>query len=454
MPHLRPYQREIARAILSAIHQREGLSLSVEIARQGGKNETSSQIEIVTLLANAGVGGAIIKAAPTEDQAAISGRRLAERATQIGTAGDAFRRSGDLVWCGNAHIEFVSAQPDASVVGRTASLLLEVDEAQDVLADKFDRDFRPMAASTAAPTVFWGTPWAPNSLLLKMKAHHIELEKRDGIKRHFRYDWTAVGAQSASYRRYVEDERARLGEDHPLFRTQYLLEVVNEADRMFTAAAIAALPADYARLSAPRPGERYVAGLDLAGAQTPEQRAAQTERDRTVLTIGRVRPNRDGNAPSIQVVEQMSWMGDPTEELVAQLADRLGRVWRVGYLAIDATGLGGPIADLLTTRLRRTGMREDDIERVVYTRAKKSELGWALMAAVGTARLQWFAPDGSFDFATGMRELELLRATYLDERTVAWSVDETEGHDDYANSTALLVRAAEADRGPRVASGR
>ena len=39
---LRPYQAEIARAIIDSIQRNLGLTFSVEIARQGGKNELSA----------------------------------------------------------------------------------------------------------------------------------------------------------------------------------------------------------------------------------------------------------------------------------------------------------------------------------------------------------------------------------------------------------------------------
>ena len=35
---LRPYQREVALAILDSVFSKKGLTFSVEIARQGGKN--------------------------------------------------------------------------------------------------------------------------------------------------------------------------------------------------------------------------------------------------------------------------------------------------------------------------------------------------------------------------------------------------------------------------------
>src|SRR5579864_3432327 len=75
LPVLRPYQLEAGRAILRSVRRRLGLSFSVEIARQGGKNELSAQIELLLLLWNRG--GDLIKCAPTlTPQGRISLERL------------------------------------------------------------------------------------------------------------------------------------------------------------------------------------------------------------------------------------------------------------------------------------------------------------------------------------------------------------------------------------------
>ena len=153
--------------------------------------------------------------------------------------------------CGRAHARFLSAEPSANVLGHTADLLLEVDEAQDVRPEKFDRDFRPMAASANAPVVYYGTPWGPRSLLAQAQAAHLAAERADGRRRHFRYDWERVAAYNPAYGRYVEDERPRLGERHPLFRTQYLLEVLRSPARRRSARAARRAPR-----APPRPASR------------------------------------------------------------------------------------------------------------------------------------------------------------------------------------------------------
>ena len=102
---------------------------------------------------------------------------------------------------GRAQQTFLSAEPTASVVGATADTLLELDEAQDVDRDKFIKEFRPMGATGNATTVLYGTPWDGGTLLESMAEENRELERQDGVRRDFRFDWEAVAACSPLYRR-------------------------------------------------------------------------------------------------------------------------------------------------------------------------------------------------------------------------------------------------------------
>ena len=43
---LRPYQLTIGRAVLDSVRRRRGLTFTVDIARQGGKNELSAHLEL------------------------------------------------------------------------------------------------------------------------------------------------------------------------------------------------------------------------------------------------------------------------------------------------------------------------------------------------------------------------------------------------------------------------
>jgi len=266
LPILRPYQEEPARAIIDSVRRNRGLTFTVVMARQAGKNELSAQLELFLLLASAYHDADAVKCAPTFDpQAKISIRRLRARMADAGLSDAAVREGDHIIAIGRARQIFLSAEPGANVVGHTANLLLEVDEAQEVESEKFDREFRPMAATTNATTVYYGTPWDDSTLLEQAVQANIEMARHDGIRRHFHYDWMVVAEYNAAYALFVEGERRRLGETHPLFLTQYALKVVSGGGRLFTPTQRAQLQGSHFRQHQPKPGETYVAGLDLAG---------------------------------------------------------------------------------------------------------------------------------------------------------------------------------------------
>ncbi|MDB5056600.1 MAG: hypothetical protein JWO59_72, partial [Chloroflexi bacterium] len=263
---LRPYQAEIARAIVRAALAGQGHTFTVMMARQMGKNELSAHLEAYLLNLHRRTGGTLIKAAPTlRPQALISRHRLLQALDNPLNRGR-FRATQDTVELGRARARFLSGAPYSNVVGATADLLLELDEAQDLLEDKIQREFRPMASSTNATVVLYGTAWDAHNPLERQKQINLELEGRDGFRRHFEYDWQTLANISSTYRAFVEGEIGRLGHDHPLIQTQYALRPLEEAGRLFSPAARSLLlSGTHERLAAGEDGETYVAGVDVAG---------------------------------------------------------------------------------------------------------------------------------------------------------------------------------------------
>jgi hypothetical protein len=221
---LRPYQMEVARAAMDSIQKGMGLTFSVEIARQGGKNELSAHLEILLLTLYMAKGGNLIKCSPTfKPQTIISLERLKQRLDDFGFDGIYRLEMGYILQLGNAKAIFLSAEGSSSVVGHSADILLEIDESQDVSKEKYTREFRPMGSATNVTTILYGTTWDDSTLLEEVKQANLELEKQDGVKRHFRYDWQEVGKYNPDYVKFVQAERERLGEEHPLFRTLNML---------------------------------------------------------------------------------------------------------------------------------------------------------------------------------------------------------------------------------------
>ena len=245
---MRPYQREAGRAVLASVYGGLGHSITIEMARQGGKNELSAQLELLLLGRFAHRAHDAVKCAPTfMPQLRLSMRRLWGCIEQAGLTAAA-RKDANTIQLGLSRLIFLSAEPGANVVGHTANLLLEVDEAQDVDAEKFDRDFRPMAATANATTVYYGTAWDDTTLLERAKQANLEAERHDGVRRHFAYDWQTIARYIPSYGAYVENERRRLGDTHPVYLTQYCLKPVSGGGRLLSNAQRALLAGRHARL--------------------------------------------------------------------------------------------------------------------------------------------------------------------------------------------------------------
>jgi hypothetical protein len=460
VPALRPYQVEVTRAVRASVLERAGRTFSVMVARQGGKNELSAQLELSLLVSHAGEAVDAVKCAPTfTPQAKVSLRRLWARLYGWRSLLSMAVEDGYTIRVGLARQVFLSAEPGANVAGHTCHMLLEVDEAQDVDAEKFDKDFRPMAATANATTVYYGTAWSETDLLARVKARHLELERKDGIRRHFEFDWREVARYNPAYARFVEGERQRLGEDHPLFQSQYCLRPLPGGGRLFTPAQLALLEGRHVRERGPARGPGllgYVAGLDVGGEAIGGGKGSGAGGrmggpDRTVLTIARVlRPDPLSPAPDpcIEVVEHYAWQGAPHAELAGILARLLRDVWGVRRLVVDATGLGEGLASSLAAL--RGG---PEVVRLRLTEALKSRLGYGLLAAVNAGRLGLYGDDGSLEARLVREECVRARATYRPNRTLAFAVEAADGHDDFLLSLALVVEAA-AGLVPRAARGR
>src|SRR5919198_111125 len=232
---LRPYQAEVARAVVESIEAGRGDVLTVMMARQMGKNQLSAALEHYLLHRCADAGGQIVKCAPTFKPQVINSKQRLERELAGPYSRGRWRGEyGYAIRLGGARVLLFSAEPGANVVGATADLLLEIDEAQNVDEDKYLRDFRPMASTTNATTVLYGTAWSEDCLLEKARQESLGRQRRSGRRLHFEYPWDHLAALNPAYGRFVEGEIARLGESHPVIRTQYLLQAVPALGRFLS----------------------------------------------------------------------------------------------------------------------------------------------------------------------------------------------------------------------------
>lgn len=444
---LRRYQLAPARAIVHSALRGRGLTIAVMMPRQAGKNETAAQVEALLLNLRRRRGGYIIKAAPTFTPQALNSLQRLETVLAASTlaASPAFkpvREQGYLLRVGQARAAFYSANTGASVVGATADILLEGDEAQDIDEAKWDKDFRPMAASTAATTVLWGTAWTAHTLLARAIRGLRALEQRDGLQRVFVVSWEQVASEVSQYKQYVEGEIARLGADHPLIKTQYLLQEIDADGGLLPRETQALLRGSHPPLDGPLPGEEYALLVDVAGEAEERGdldaalRQREPRRDSTAVTI--VAVDRSGPLPRYRVVARRWWTGRPHHELQGALV-RLAETWGASRLVVDATGLGVGLASFLR---RALGPR---VTPFVFTAHSKSELGWAFRGLCASGRFQDCAtlpPDHPDAAAQEQFWREVAAADYAVDgasQRMRWGVADPAVHDDLLISAALCA---------------
>jgi len=448
---LRGYQMEPARAIVDSVLHRRGLTFAVVMSRQAGKNELSAQLEAYLMnLFQHTRGASLVKAAPTYKPQTINSKlRLHDCLTNEWNKSFLHGAEGYITRLGRCRCLFFSAQPGANVVGATATVLLECDEAQDVDEEKWSKDFAPMGASTNVTTVFYGTIWTSRTMLARVMRRLREQERADGVKRVWCIPWERVAEEVPEYGEYVKKEMARLGPEHPIIKTQYKLEEIEEAGRLFTDARLALMRGSHVRTRVRTTNDIYALTIDVAGEDEEladeELRSEEPRKDSTVVTVVRVDlSTMDDPAiahPRYEVVDRHWWTGRRHSTLYSTI---LGLVeqWRASAVVVDATGVGAGLASFLVKRLGRV---DKDPPGLVlpyeFSLATKSDLGWAFLGVVETGRYKEYRDDGAADTRQFWREAEACEMEVLPGpgQRMRWGVADATIHDDMVVSAALVA---------------
>jgi hypothetical protein len=454
---LRAYQLAPARAIVDSVLHHRGLEFAVMFPRQSGKNETQGQVEAYLLNLFQRVPGAqIVKAQPTMRPQGLNAlARLQRSLRNDWNRGQWTTAHGYQVHLGEASVFFFSANPDANPVGATASLLLECDEAQDVLESEWEKKFMPMAASTNATVVYWGTAWTRRTLLAKAIRNLRQLEEIDGLQRVFIVTPGQVTEENPDYGAFIDRQVAKHGRQHPLIKTQYFNEEIDAEGGMFPPARRALMLGTHGRRENPEPGKTYALLLDVAGEdegaigdRTDTLALDNPKRDATVLTVVEVDLSTLADpllaAPTYRVLHRNIWIGVQHAKLYAQIR-ALTLAWHAAYLIADATGVGAGLVGFLVKALP-----EGLVLPFIFTPSSKSKLGWDFLGICDTGRFQEHAlRDHDSESDTFWKEVEFAQYEVMPGpgKLLRWGVpDGTRDpataeivHDDTLLSAALVA---------------
>ena len=464
---LRAYQVAPIRAIFHSVANCLGYSFAFIFPRQSGKNEIQAQLEVYLLVLLHQLHSAeMVKVSPTWKPQSLNAMRRLERVLQASQIARQFysKEQGYIYRIHNARITFFSGQPRANIVGATASTMLVLDEAQDIPISKYDKEIAPMAASTNATRVFWGTAWTSHTLLAREMRLARAQEKEDGFKRVFILNADDVAAEVPAYGQFVQAQVAKLGRQHPMVKTQYYSEEIDAEGGLFPPERQMLMRGSHAQQSAPQPDTLYALTLDIAGedegaggrlddAAADAGNLENPQRDSTALTVFAVDLSSMEDAllkkPTYNVVTRYEWVGQKHAALYAKIK-AIAELFAVRYIVVDATGVGAGLASFLQSAFG------EKVLPFTFNSRTKSDLCWKFLAICDCGRFKDHAPSAAGQQAgvndvqvVFWRQVEMCAFEILPgpSKTVRWGVpdgtrDPASGelvHDDLLISAALCA---------------
>ncbi len=449
-----PYQREFAYRLIESVVINDGEEITALYSRQSGKTQTVALVVVTLMILLPRLAKAfdILKKfedgimvgvfAPVDDQAAtlwgrIVGFLTSIKATELmldAEIDDAVSKTRE----GRAPIITLkksgsfcrqqTANPRAKIESKSYHLIL-IDEAQD--ADEFTirKSVQPMGAFYNATIAKTGTPRREKGDFYKAIQHNKRRQTRANARQnHFEYDWHACASHNPNYARYVQKEKQRLGEDSDEFQLAYAIRWLLERGMLITSARLDQLGDQSMSVVRGWPQTPCIVGIDPA-----------SDNDSTVVTVAFVdwdRPDEFGFY-NVRILNWLELHGDRWEEQYFQIYEFL-KYYRIWKIAVDAQGLGGPVAD----RLSRL-FPDIDVVAMDSNRPTQSDRWKLLMQMLDRYKIVYPAKATARRLRVWKRFYQQM--TDVEKKFVGPYVlveapdDDSDAHDDYVDSLSLAV---------------
>jgi hypothetical protein len=392
-----PYQREYALRAFESILLNDGEEITALFSRQSGKSTTIAMVCATCMvllpilakhfpqLVQFEKGVMIGVFAPTEEQAKTIGANIHrflknEKAQEVMDDTDISMWYSDYTVTNGQISSFVrvqSAAPSTKVESKTYHIII-IDEAQDVSEDKIVRSIHPMAAATSGSIFKIGTPVPTQCEFYEaiLRNKRLIYDSGSKVRNHFEFDYKVVIKYNERYKKFIEKEIRRYGTDSDYFRMSYGLEWLLDKGMAITLDKFETAmkdPAGTFEFSG-RESHVYVAGLDLA-----------KKYDSTVLTIIRLERKLKSELPKHfntdefsesdfyrkHVVNWYEFEGNGWEDQIDAIVNVCYQFPTLLNLAIDGTGVGDPIYEMISRRLQN---RDVVVDSVIFSQKSKHAL--------------------------------------------------------------------------------
>jgi len=318
--------------------------------------------------------------------------------------------NGSFVDCG-------TAAPQSNIEGKTYHLIL-LEETQDIPSGKIRASIHPMAAATAGTLVKIGTCNRVRSDFYDACRRNKRSDVSDGsvrskFRRHYEYDYTVGQKYNPRYRKYIEKEKERLGEDSDDFRMKYRLHWLLDRGmfvnpELFDECGLKENGNDLFVMTGRGRNIRKIVFSRSSSAVTYDIStdgifaAIDVGRENsTVVTVGKAfmeMPIKVGDSDRypVHVLNWLELYGDNHEAQHPQILEFL-KNYKVSQVVIDATGKGDPIYSRLAADLDTYNIH---VEPFIFTAGSK-DIGYKVFLQELSAK--------RFTFPAGPRTTRLLK---------------------------------------------
>lgn len=464
-----PYQEQFSKRVIRSVLENDGEEITSLFSRQSGKSETISLTSgglmiILPQLANMPMfaddprlkmfkdGMWIGIFAPSQRQAQTTYNRIKARIqskpAQMILADPEFNlyfttSNGQTVSLSNgSFVTAISASDGSNIEGESFKLII-CEECQDISNFKIRKSIHPMGAAYNATIVKIGTATTHKGDFYDaiQRNKRNDAEKKSHIRNHFEYDYKVASKYNPNYAKYVEKEKARLGEKSDEFRMSYCLEWIIERGMFIDIAIFEPQCGEFTldRVSYDKVAT-HVAGIDLGG-----------KGDSTIITMVEVnwaipailesRVNDETGEEEVYEAYNTyikDWHmieNEPDyEQQYPEVCDYLDH-WKVARIVCDATREAS-----FAHRLKAN--RREEVIPYIFTTKSKSELYKHLDKEIAAGRARFCAGDNTRytkEYQLFLEQMGDLQKGYSGQYMVVAHPDEKGAHDDYCDSWALAV---------------
>ena len=345
-----------------------------------------------------------------------------------------------------------SASEQSKIEGETHQLLI-CEEAQDISDIKLTKSLTPMVAATLGTVVKIGTASTQKCNFYNTIQDNRRMEILSGKRNHFFFPWHVCSKFNSLYRKHIEREKVRIGEDSDEFRMSYGGEWVFERGMFVTqdvlfnpdVAITTGLWSQYHWTKMPPGALRYmslVAGIDW-GSQCDSTEVC-------LMAVDWVNPLESGesfDATGVHryvfykkhVVGWLSFSGDNYEYQFGEIERKLSILPNLRKIIMDSNACGAPMFDRFSAVF---SVRNVEVEPFNFNASLKSDGFKSLANDLWAARVTFPASEKvrqGIEYRKFISQMLDLRKDYKNGLMHVSHPEERGAHDDAC--MALMLAA-------------